>query len=75
MKLQEFGFVPSKVDTSLFIYDKSGITTYILVYVDDIVIASSSPTKVTTLIQGFLAEFALKDMGELTYFLGIEASR
>lgn len=75
MKLQEFGFVPSKDDTSLFIYDKSGIRIYILVYVDDIIIASSSPSSVTTLIQEFSTEFALKDMGELTYFLGIEASR
>jgi hypothetical protein len=31
-KLQQLGFRPSQGDTSLFIYDKSGITVFVLVY-------------------------------------------
>jgi histone deacetylase 1/2 len=34
--LQDFGFLPSKADTSLFLYNKSGVTISVLIYVDDI---------------------------------------
>jgi histone deacetylase 1/2 len=37
-KLQDFGFRPSQADTSLFLYDKSGIIIFVLIYVDDIIV-------------------------------------
>lgn len=42
-KLQEIGFRPSRADTSLFIYRNGGVTLYMHVYVDDIIITGSSP--------------------------------
>jgi hypothetical protein len=42
VKLVRLGFKISKADTSLFIYNKSGVTIFLLVYVDDIIITSSS---------------------------------
>lgn len=42
-KLQALGFMPSKADTSLFYYNKGRYNMFILVYVDDIIMASSSP--------------------------------
>jgi histone deacetylase 1/2 len=42
-KLEQIGFIPSKADTSLFYYNKGHHTLFVLVYVDDIVVASSSP--------------------------------
>lgn len=41
-KLVSLGFVPSKAETSLFYYSKGGLTIFVLVYVDDIIVASSS---------------------------------
>jgi histone deacetylase 1/2 len=41
-KLQQLGFHPSTADTSLFVYCHDGTTIFMLVYVDDIVIAGSS---------------------------------
>jgi hypothetical protein len=38
-----FGFMPSKADTSLFYYNKGRYNMFILVYVDDIIVVSSSP--------------------------------
>jgi len=43
-----------------------------LIYVDDIIVTSSSPEAVTTLLADLKEDFALKDLGKLHYFLGIE---
>jgi histone deacetylase 1/2 len=48
---------------------------FVLVYVDDIIVASSSPEATKALLAGLQKEFALKDLGELHYFLGIEVKR
>ena len=45
-----------------------------LVYVDDIVIAGSSPRAVDGLVHSLAATFPIKDLGPLEYFLGLEAS-
>ena len=74
-KLIQLGFQASKADTSLFYFSKGGITMFILVYVDDIIVASSSEVAMTTLLQDLKGEFALKDLGPLHYFLGIEVTK
>jgi histone deacetylase 1/2 len=73
--LQEFGFIPSKGDTSLFLYNKSGVTIFVLVYVDDIIVTSSSNDAISVLLKSLTAHFAIKDLGDLHYFLGIEVRR
>jgi len=57
-KLISLGFQASKVDTSLFFYSKGGITIFVLVYVDDIIVASSSEKGTTALLQDLQSEFA-----------------
>jgi histone deacetylase 1/2 len=74
-KLQVLGFTPSKSDTSLFFLAKPAITMFVLVYVDDIIVTSSTPTAVTSLLQQLRGDFALKDLGDLHYFLGIEVKK
>ena len=46
-----------------------------LVYVDDILISSSDATSVTKLKQFMDAQFKLKDLGPIRYFLGLEIAR
>jgi hypothetical protein len=46
-----------------------------LVYVDDIIVASSSDQATKALLQDLQKEFALKDLGNLHYFLGIEVTK
>jgi hypothetical protein len=41
--LVSLGFVEAKSDTSLFVYRRGADTTYLLLYVDDIVLTASSP--------------------------------
>jgi histone deacetylase 1/2 len=47
---------------------------YLLVYVDDIILVSSSVTAASRLVQDLRSAFAVKDLGPLHYFLGIEVS-
>jgi hypothetical protein len=44
---------------------------YILVYVDDIIVASSSSEATSALFKSLEEDFVLKDLGNLHYFLGI----
>ena len=74
-KLRKLGFISSKADISLFIYNKHGIIIYVLIYVDDIIVTSSSSEAVTALLQDLNVEFALKDLGDLHFFLGIEVKK
>ena len=60
-KLQAHGFTPSKSDTSLFIYNKSNTSIFVLIYVDDIIVTSSLDEAVAGLLKDLSAEFALKD--------------
>jgi histone deacetylase 1/2 len=70
--LVSFGFHPSKCDPSLFVYKHKGVTMYVLVYVDDILLTGSSTPILHDLITKLHAQFALKHMGKPDYFLGIE---
>jgi histone deacetylase 1/2 len=48
---------------------------FLLIYVDDIIVASSSTAATEALLKDLRAEFALKDLGDLHYFLGIEVKK
>jgi histone deacetylase 1/2 len=74
-QLIKLGFTPSKGDTSLFYYNKGSHTMFVLIYVDDIVVASSSNAATQALLRDLEQQFALKDLGNLHYFLGIEIKR
>lgn len=71
-KHQSLGFIPSKADTSLFYYSKGRHSLLVLVYVDDIIVASSSAEATQALFGDLQKEFALKDLGDLHYPLGIK---
>jgi hypothetical protein len=74
-KLIELGFKMSKVDNSLFYVNNSELTMFILVYVDNIIVASSRSNAARALLKELGDEFALKDLGELHYFLIIEVAQ
>jgi histone deacetylase 1/2 len=74
-KLESLGFIPSKADASLFYFNKERYSLFVLVYVDDIIVASSSTDATKALLVDLQRDFALKDLGDLHYFLGIEVKR
>jgi hypothetical protein len=69
-KLINLEFHASKANTSLFIYRRGKVQIFLLIYVDDIIIASSLDQAVTALHNDLRANFALKDLGPLHYFFG-----
>nr|XP_020162212.1 uncharacterized mitochondrial protein AtMg00810-like [Aegilops tauschii subsp. strangulata] len=73
--LQQLGFRMTRSDASLFVYHQGTATAYLLLYVDDIILTASSPELLQQLTARLRDEFALKDLGALHYFLGIEVVR
>ena len=70
--LLSFGFKNSYVDASLFVFNVDGHILYFLVYVDDIIITGNNPAMVDRFMIALAQRFSLKDLGLLTFFLGIE---
>ncbi|GJV05450.1 putative RNA-directed DNA polymerase [Tanacetum coccineum] len=70
--LFDLGFKGSKTDPSLFIYSRGDTLLYILVYVDDIIVTGNNKGTIDNIICQLGSAFALKDLGPLNYFLGIE---
>ncbi|XP_021991657.1 uncharacterized mitochondrial protein AtMg00810-like [Helianthus annuus] len=69
------GFRNSRCDASLFTYKQGPDTAYLLLYVDDILLVTSSDALRHRLLATLSTEFAMKDLGPLSYFLGISVSR
>jgi hypothetical protein len=72
--LVSLGFVETKSDTSLFIYRCGPDTSYLLLYVDDIVLTAFSIGFLKYIIEALQREFAMTYMGQLHHFLGISVT-
>lgn len=73
--LEELGFRVSLADAGLFTAMIDGHQVYLLVYVDDILVSSSSLTVVESVKRSLGAVFDVRDLGEATFFLGMEITR
>jgi hypothetical protein len=78
-QLLDFGFKASTADPSLYYFhgEEHGqhYSIYVLVYVDDLLIASKSLTAVQDVKQHLKGPFDARDLGEAQYYLGIKISR
>jgi histone deacetylase 1/2 len=59
----------------VFLYNKSGFTIFLLIYVDDIIVTSSCDSAISAHLRGLNEDFAIKKLGDLHFFLGIEVKR
>ncbi|XP_022853385.1 uncharacterized protein LOC111374861 [Olea europaea var. sylvestris] len=73
--LISFGFIQSKLDYSLFTWSDGEHFTALLVYVDDIAVASNSLDSINMIKEFLNQHFKIKDLENLRYFLGIEVAR
>ncbi|CAL1404258.1 unnamed protein product [Linum trigynum] len=69
------GFSQSLNDPSLFTRVTSTGIVALLLYVDDMVVTGDDAAGIQLLKEGLQAAFDLKDLGTLTYFLGLEVTR
>ena len=69
------GYIQSKSDYSIFTKVTGGSIIIILVYVDDILIASNDVDAMNMFKQFLDSKFKLKDLGTLKYFPGLEVER
>ncbi|CAL8084538.1 unnamed protein product [Prunus armeniaca] len=70
--LIHLGFTQSFSDPVLFIYNKGFVLMLLLLYVDDIILTGNNQAAIDKLILTLSAEFDMKDLGELSYFLGLQ---
>jgi hypothetical protein len=70
--LIQLGFIASQADHSLFILHRNHSCIFMLIYVDDIIVTSSTPSGCAWLLAKMKCVFPVKDLGALHYFLGIE---
>ena len=73
--LLEEKLTQSATDHSLFIKSIGSVFIALLVYVDDIIIASNNEEAVKDLKSRLEKRFKLKDLGSLRFFLGLEVAR
>lgn len=74
-ELETIGFVASAADPSLFTLTNDDDSVYLLVYVDDILIAGKNISTVEKCKLELLNRFEGRDLGEITSFLGISITR
>lgn len=72
--LRQMGFIPSKADRDIWIRPKTDHYEYIVVYVDDLGVASKVPDDIIKDLEVRYG-FKLKGTGPTTYHLGIDVFR
>ena len=70
-ELEEIGFTESEADPGLFIYNDKQGTIYLLVYVDDLLVAAKELTSVEWAKCKIKDIFDARDMGEAEVYLGM----
>eukprot|EP00877_Chromochloris_zofingiensis_P010261 jgi/Chrzof1/5489/Cz16g05060.t1 len=74
-ELLAVGYTASAADPSLYWYCINGDYVYLLVYVDDILIAAKQLESVKAVKQQLLGLFESRDLGEATSYLGMSIQR
>ena len=73
--LLSWNFIVSTSDSSLFIRHSGKDVLFLLVYVDDILLSGNNSNLIQQTIAKLNSVFALKNLGNVGYFLGFEAYR
>nr|GFA60010.1 putative ribonuclease H-like domain-containing protein [Tanacetum cinerariifolium] len=75
LAMKRYGFKPSNSDHTLFHKNRKNHVTCLIIYVDNMVITGNDEEEIKKLKEGLFAEFEMKDLGNLKYFLRIEVLR
>ena len=72
--MHQFGFLSSPHDTTLFIRRSDKGMILLLLYVDDMILTRDDHSSISDFKQLLYQHFEMKDLGHLSYFLGLEVS-
>jgi transposase InsO family protein len=75
LALVELGFHALHADTCIYQLRRGSLVMLIALYVDDLLLLSNSLDGLTALKQDLARRFAMKDLGEAHYVLGIQINR
>jgi hypothetical protein len=70
-ELSKMGFLASQSDATLFIHEEKNEVVYMLVYVDDILVAAKSPDEIDQFKKKFLDRFEARDLGDASSSWGL----
>lgn len=73
--LVELGFNQSEVDPCLYILVRGEDSIYLIVYVDDILIAAKTNEKIGEIAKSLKNRFPITDLGALHHYLGVQVER
>ncbi|CAI7757794.1 unnamed protein product, partial [Closterium sp. NIES-53] len=73
--LEEIGFTPSTADHSLFMLGEGEQRSFMVVYVDDILIFSPSSELVKEVMLKLQDKFKCKALGDVSFYLGLHIER
>ena len=73
--LAQFGFLSSSHDSALFIRRTDCGVVLLLIYVDDMIITGDDASDISEVQHHLSQHFEMKDLGHLSYFLGLEVSQ
>jgi len=73
--MKELKFRQSEVDKCLYIWKSNQAEMYLLLYVDDIIIAGNDCKRITETKKKLMDQFRMKDFGNLHSFLGVNIHR
>ncbi|CAI7799875.1 unnamed protein product [Closterium sp. NIES-53] len=73
--LEEIGFTPSSADHSLFMLGEGKQRSFMVVYVDDILIFSPSSNLVKEVMLKLQDKFKCKALGDVSFYLGLHIER
>ena len=73
--IRKFGFKENEEDNCIYAKFKNGKFIFLILYVDDILLASSDVDLLLETKKFLFSKFDMKDLGEASFVLGIEIHR
>ena len=73
--IRKFGFKENEEDNCIYAKFKNGKFIFLILYVDDILLASSDVNLLLETKKFLSSNFDMKDLGEASFILGIEIHR
>ena len=72
---KKLGFGQAKADPCLYVRKTGKSTAYIIIYVDDMVVAAETEEEFEAIFNGLQQHFTVTNLGDLKHFLGMEVER